>query len=260
MRTLVFCAALLPLAACGGLSIYGLEDLEQPPREASSFVSGEFLLVSLQVDPETDLDGDGVIDNNLPNALAAIEQVIPEDEWELGEFNARLDETLHTTTRILLDADHDGQRLDLDVVLETLGDADFEDRTTFGGVFTDERSFSAGPGDLRMPMLAYAEADPVDIQLWDTVITGVMDDGGSAGTMATVIPIAPLMDDVIAPMIPASGFDLNGDGVKESHDEVMDFLWAVAPLLGDVTFDDGQTGISAFLHWEAAPESDVPSL
>jgi hypothetical protein len=45
---------------------------------------------------------------------------------------------------------------------------------------------------------------------------------------------------------------MDGDGVNESKEELLELVWSIAPSAGDVDLGGGETGVSALLEFEAS--------
>jgi hypothetical protein len=112
--------------------------------------------------------------------------------------------------------------------------------------------FSAGPGDLALDFVVAEGVAPVPLELVDTQADGTYGDT-LAGTFQTVIPLDTVIEQIVAPAIPVEGYDLGGDGVPESPEVVLDFVWSLAPTIGDVTLSDGTPAITARLSFTGAP-------
>lgn len=214
-----------------------------------------FRMAGLEVLADVDTDGDGVVDNHLPDALAAIDLVLPEQGFAVDPFNARLAETIDSRTPVFVDAVWSGAALELTVATGAFDEAGRAAPSPsgggiLGGSLEPSGHFRAGPGDLAIEVSIRDGDEPVPFGLLETDADGTIDTVGIVGTLHTLVSVQAVIDDVIAPSVPDEGWDLDRDGVLEPKSEVMDLVDQLAPLAADTTLADGSPAITAVLAFD----------
>lgn len=226
-----------------------------PEPYDSTFKAGQYHITKLQLVTASDTDDDGIVDNNLPGALAAVDILLGSDDFEITAFNLRLTENLDSyRTIVLLDARHTFPDLTIDVLLG-LADEKFNlsvdpssydesgaPLAVFGGSFTAEELFQVGPSSLTLPVQFYEDSEPLPITLEQGRFVGQVNVLGTAGELTGALPIDRLIEDVVAPLIPEDGYPIGNKWFTK--DEVMDLIWTLAPNSGDVDLGGGRRGIS----------------
>jgi len=233
----------------------------EPPK--STFTETTFMLDSLEVVEEDDLDGDGYTDNNLPIVISLVELTVGADLFSLDLINESLNESLYPDNIVLFDAAYTSPDLAVGVLFgsDTGGGLDVDPASydangvplnVLDGEFFDQTRFSANASaTVDFPLTLVPDTPAANITFHDLELTGTMDGLSSAGTMYTVIPVNQVVEEVAEPLIPAEGVEIFGSWMTK--DEVMDLIWELAPLLGDVDLGDGEMGVSSMLQYTAVP-------
>jgi hypothetical protein len=222
--------------------------------------SGRYRVTRLEILADPDTDGDGTIDNALPESLALLDLAVPESGFSLGPFNERLDEHVNELRPVYIDASI-GEGLILDVLSSEIdedGAVQIRSSTpeTLYGTIDSDGEFEAGPGNLTLDVVLREDLASVPLGLLETVTRGSLLDDEMEGTLATLLSIDSIVADVIEPTIPQEGWDVDRDGTPEPRNEVMDIVAGLAELLADTTLQDGSPAISAVLAFEAAASDD----
>jgi hypothetical protein len=241
--------ALLCATGCQGLSAHNAPLEADVPAEA-----GSWLVTSLMLERTDDVDGDGVVDNQLLNAVEAVDLVLADDFMSPAAFNERLVEVLEMPdNRVVMETEQAGSSLLVEVLAaaEDAGELqpDWGSAVRLDGTLRDDRSFVVGPSDLTFQVIARVDLPPVLVPLDATTITGELGFDEVTGTMMGVVPVDPVIDRVIAPTL--YPYDIDGDGVAETPEEILDLIRELAPALSDVTLPDGTLGVSAALSFVA---------
>jgi hypothetical protein len=245
------------------MTAYSDPDFTETSETTSSFREGQYVLFDLAVVASTDNDGDGVVDNHLPNALAAVDVLVPEGGFDLATFNETLRDNVANHSAVLLGATHrppqlqlallagarDGEQLTVDPA--ALG-PEGEPLVVLEGAFDDEHIFHAGPGMVELPIVGAEGLDPMPVRLEMAHLGGTLDAAGSEGVLTGVLPIAMVIEAFVEPLLPEEGYDLDGDGILESHAELLDFVADLAPLIADTVIEPyGELGVTARLSFAA---------
>lgn len=252
------------LAALSGcvLQAYNQDEPRRPPTEAPVTFSERYRMTVLEIPAETDTDGDGVIDNHLPEALELLDFAVPENGFGRVAFNERLAEHVTELRPVFFDV-RISDVLALDVLGSVLDEdgvvrIDEDHPTTLPGTIDDAGGFDAGPGDLTLDVVMADGLPSVPLGLLETRAAGELRDAGFSsgpgvlhGTLFTLLSIDAIVQDLIDPSVPAEGWDLDRDGVPEPKPEVMGIVANLAELLGDSRLVDGSSAISGALAFEA---------
>lgn len=247
-------------------------DTDAPPTDdtdapaGSTFVAGQYLIEDLALYEDADVDGDGTVDNNLANALNLVDFLMPAEDLSVASFNAMLASGLHPMNVILLDAAQDNGVLTVGLLYaestatgvridETSMDENGDPLIQFVGGFTSQTAFDAGPVDMALPVTFSVADGPVQIALVDVRLAGTMSAGLTEGDMTAVVPITVIVEDIVDPLIPVDGYDIDGDGVNETKQEILDLVWSIAPSAGDVDLGNGETGVSATFSFFGVPKA-----
>lgn len=259
MRPSIF---VLLAAGCGGLASHSPATLPTGTHEHES-TEVHYRLWTLEVPSEADVDGDGVVDNHLVDTLAGLDVLLPEQGFALDEFNTTLTDNLAKWSAVQLEAHIHEEELHLHVTSGTIdehGDitpAENAVPAQFDGVVEHDGTFVAGPQDFSLAIVALVDTPPVPVTLLETDVEGHLDEHEIHGTFTTLIPVQRVIDDVLAPIIPDDGWDIDLDGVPESAGEILAFVESLAPTLGDVTLDDGSPAITATLSFEGEADAEL---
>jgi hypothetical protein len=229
----------------------------------SDFSAGGYLLSHLAIVAEHDVDADGTIDNNLPLVLNLVNVLLGSGAYSVEAVNEQIASTLYPDNILLVDASQTGASLTIDLLL---GDDDGSGLTVnpesydsegnayigLAGSFSSQTTFAVAADMIELPIVIFEGADPAPLQLEQVTLSGNLDDAELAGLLYGVIPIQAVMDDMVEPLIPEEGVDMDGDGVNESKEELLELVWSIAPSAGDVDLGGGETGVSALLEFEAS--------
>jgi hypothetical protein len=277
VRSVPFFALLSPLlvglVGCGngksddshGGDTCDCSDTDDSGEPASSFVSGQYRVSSLQVVTEStvgfDVDGDGEIENKFPSILTIVSALVGPD-LAPDAFNETLATAIEKGTLILLvDARYVESDLTYDLLLgasDKKGTLSVDEEATFDdhgvpygrmtGIFESETAFSTGPNDIQVPVTFMPGEPALMVPLDRTVSEGTLDDAATATLIGGAIPVDMLIAQVVAPIIPKEGY--NG----QSKEELLKTITSVAndENVSDVELDDGSRAFSAALTLEAA--------
>jgi len=245
-------------------------DIPDTDPPLSAFRSNSWLLEDLDIVPITDTDGDGTLDNKLPEVLEAVDLLMRNQDMSTAAINENIAANIaQLTTVVFLDADSDGDALEIDVLTGMAGDGttlavdpvSYDDlgvpRSQLIGEFVDSLSFGvSGAVLLRITMLQGVA--PAPVQLQSVVLDGEITESELVltGRLRGVIPVDSFIDEAIAPLIPPEGYEIF-PGVISSRDEVLAIIRDLAPGLADVTLPDGSVGISAVFDLVAG-EWEIP--
>jgi hypothetical protein len=249
------------LLSCGGLAVYPDGGVASYP---SSFTQGRFAFSHLSLPDDDDVDGNGEVDNHLPDVLRLVDAAVPERDLDPASFDALLQDNIANHSTILMDAATVGLELWIAFLWASREGGDLvPDKDAYNeeghptetvvGRFLGPQAFVAGPSTLRLDVVGALDLEPLPITLSGAMVTGDLDEGGVAGTVQAVLPVEATMNDFVLPLLPAEGYDIDGDGVPESVEELTALLAELAPSLGDVALPYGETGVSVTLLFEAVP-------
>jgi hypothetical protein len=226
----------LLLSACG-LAPYGAP--VAAPVEAEEQL---YRLTDLRVDPDPTA-------NHLPEALDALDVLLPDQGWSLDGFNATLEDNVANWSAVYVEV-HPGSPLHLHI---STGEEAYA--SPLEGELIGQDGFDAGPGDVSLDFVVSEGVAPVPLALLATRATGTFGETLS-GEFEAVIVLDRVIDDIVAPAIPVAGYDVDGDGIEESPAAVLDFVRELAPAIGDVTLADGTPGITARMLFDGAPAAE----
>ena len=233
----------------------------------TSFTSGQFRINKLQLSTDTDLDDDGTIDNNLPNALNLVDVLMASQDFSVESFNGLLRDNLDSwTTVVLVDAKVDSNYwLTMDLLI---GEADEyfalsvdpisydqhgDPVSSLMGAFTSETMFFAGPDDFSISVSFFDTMAPLPVKIEKARFEGGMTANSNAGTLTGALPIDELINKVIDPLLDPNGTDINGDGIKETKAQILKLIWSIAPSAGDVDLGNDRTGVSCRFTYSSLP-------
>ena len=233
------------------------------PTSPSDFSSGGYLLNHLAIVAEHDLDGDGAIDNNLPLVLNLVNVLLGTGEYSVESVNKQIASTLYPDNILLVDAAQTGASLTVELLLgdddgsgltvdPASYDSDGHAYINLEGSFSSQTTFAVAADVLELPIVIFEGAEPVPLQLEQVTLSGDLDDAELTAMLYGVIPIQAVMEDMVEPLIPDEGVDMDGDGVNESKEELLELVWSVAPSAGDVDLGGGETGVSTLLEFDAS--------
>lgn len=248
---------LLALPGCG-LSALNNDEPRGPGAnndEAAVGFSARYRVSSLAILAELDTDGDGEVDNHLPEGLELLDFAVPDSGFGLDAFNQRLREHVTELRPVYFDV-RISDVLQLDVLSSDLDEDGVvrvveDDVTTLSGTVDDAGVFEAGPGDITLDVLLRDDLPSVPLGLLETEISGDLLDVVLSGRLRTLISIDSVVADVIEPSIPDEGWDVDRDGTPEPKNEVMGIVANLAELLADNQLEDGSPAISAVLSVDA---------
>jgi hypothetical protein len=231
----------------------------------STFTTGQYMLSTLAVYDETDTDGDGEVDNNLPVVIELLELTVGTEEFSIDAINTALVEGLYPANIVLLDAINEDNVLTVDLLQgdESVDNVIFVDPSSYDtqgdalnslvGSFLDQFRFSVEAETMDLPLTLSPDTGAISVVLHDVRFSGTMDGLSQEGVIRGVIPVDQLVNDVAEPLIPEEGVAIGS--LWMTKDEVMDLIADLAPLIGDVDLGDAGMGVSAALNYTATPES-----
>ncbi len=251
------------LLGCGGLRLYPDGAY---PSYPSSFTHGRYAFDALSLPDVPDVDGDGVVDNHLPDVLRLIDTIAPDQGFDPENFDVRLADNITEHSTILVDAEQADLTLQIafltatrvDGVLVPCPESYNESGTpteVVKGVFLDETTIVAGPTTLRIEVVGALNTPTVPLQLSRATVEGTLSSAVMEGRIFAVLPIETTLSDFIIPLLPQDGYDIDGDGVVESVEELIAMLEDLAPSLADVELPYGELGVSVALDYVAHPAS-----
>lgn len=232
----------------------------------SSFSSGRFRFNKLILIGDTDSDDDGVIDNNLPNALNAVDILLASEDFSLDTFNANLQSNIDGyTTIVLADARKLGSEVEIDL-LQGLADETFtltvdpssydesgKPNVQLEGFFFDETLMFARADTIVLPISFYEDTPPLQVYLEQVRIDAGLTSTLFAGEITGALPIDELIEKVIDPLVPANGYDYDLDGQIESKEEILALIDSIAPAAGDIDLGNDRRGISCRFTFASEP-------
>jgi hypothetical protein len=249
-----------------------VEDTDTGPTGyPSSFTSGKYRMnafVLQPVDEGADLDGDGTPDNNLPKLLTLADTAISGQGLSPDAINATIADNIATGQLVILvDAAYADFVLGYDVLAGavaedgTLGidpssyDAAGNVRGGLTGTFTTEADFNAATAHGEIPVTFIAGDPPLLVPMDDIQVVGSLEAAGTSGFLYGVLPAQSIVDNVIEPLIPAEGYDSDGDGSPDFTKEQL--MGTVTSLvnnenMADIVYPDGTRGVSAAFRFTAA--------
>lgn len=239
-----------------------------PSPYPSSFPGGKYRITKLQLATDSDTDGDGVIDNNLANVFGMMDLLITTEDLSTLTFNERMQSNLDEwLTNVLIEATNDQGAIDYmlyrgiaDKAFNLTIDPDSLDESgnaivQLSGSFATEQGFTAGPGNIAIPVNFIADLSTVQVSMEEALFDGVLTEQQTAGVLTGALPVDALLETVIDPMITDDGADINGDGIPETKEEIMAIVESIAPAAGDVDLGEERTGVSARFSFIAVPAS-----
>jgi hypothetical protein len=265
--TPVLCLLFPLFSACGGMSAYGtipsIDEGDVTETSPSTFDFGHYAMTSLAVDPGAsdarDVDGDGDADNQLPEAFRHVD-ALTTDDFSVAEVDRRLADALDDQLLVVLvEAVQDVDTLSFRTFR---GEADGASLRVDGGAsaltgrFETQDAYAVGPDRLALPLVIAADKPAVTLPMVQATVDGSLDDQGGYGVISGVIPVAELVDQTIAPLLPPNGYDTDADGTIDlTLDEALDLIERSLNHedISDVELEGGQRGISAALTFDLDP-------
>jgi hypothetical protein len=228
------------------------------PAETTSFRQKTWLVDALAIALSTDVDGDGVQDNKLPEVLDAIDALVGTEDLSTAQVNANIASNIaQSVTIVFLDGNSDGESMTLDVLAGTVDETtlDFEvDPASYDengeptsrmeGAFYSETRFDAA-GDITLQVTMQDGLAPVQLPFEDVRFDALLEEDFERldARMFGTVPLTRLIDDAIGPLVPAEGIELSPGNVL-SRDELIAVLHDLAPGLSDVETSTGELGIT----------------
>jgi hypothetical protein len=215
-----------------------------------------------------DWNGDGTLDNNLPNVLTAFGFFLEGYDLSKDGLNTIAADAIDNDTLVLLiDARYDDADLTLDFLAGVLDgdgnlqvdedesyDSQGEPISRMVGRFVSENTYTAGPNSIVLPIPVDAAGTPAPFPLEDVRMDGNLGAITLDGTIVGIVPVAPFVEGVLPIFIPEAGFDLDGDDEIGEGETQADLIALVTGLLNtsaDVETSAGAPGISAAVHFSA---------
>lgn len=225
-----------------------ISDFEEAKLRVTEFVVNET--------GGADMTGDGMPDNALPGALFLLGSI----GLSVQDINANVAWAFdNNLTIVLLHARQPYSKLFLDVLVGKEGavlgtvepdpgsyNPDGTPRSGLEGAFTDQDDFDAGPATIGVMVSVDEDIDPFMMQFEVARVDGTVDNTvGIQSTLTGAIPVDSLMADVVTPLIPEEGYNIDFDAELETKEEVLAFIEAIATQVADVELDGDRKGISA---------------
>ncbi|MEZ4316582.1 MAG: hypothetical protein R3F61_03740 [Myxococcota bacterium] len=275
MRFLWLGASLVALGACRAAVDAGDTDTiptqaidtdtpDLPAPALSAFRGNTWLVEDLSIVDDTDVDGDGALDNKLPDVLHAVDLLMRDQDMSTEQINRNIAANIaQLVTIVFIDARSDGDTIELDVLAGMEGsqtellvdpasyDASGDAVSQLSGAFVEPLAFAA-TGDVLLRVTMAAGLEPSPVQLHDVRLEGEITASELVLTavLRGVIPIDRFIDDAVAPLVPEEGFEIV-PGTVSTKEEVLDLIREIAPALSDVTLPSGEAGISAVFEVSA---------
>lgn len=250
----------------------GVDSDSGPPVDTGptiiDFEQGSYRATSIRVMPPgdgIDQDGDGDIDNALPELLLLVDAALPGDLSPTDVNDRLLGLILTQELNILFDANHDGTVLTIDVLegeLDTNGDlratpGSFDElgmpRQHLVGAFVVDNDIRVGPGSITVPIQFLADEPVVRFEAATAYLRGQLDDDDFGAFMSGAFTVSSIMDDVVIPLIDSFVIDPTDRAG----------LVALAQTIIDGEADvvvNGEPAISTTFRIEAEPATWLPPL
>ena len=224
----------------------------------------------LPSDQGADLDGDGEIDNKLPDVLNTVDALVTAQDLTKTGINEALAAGLGDDTLVvLIDAEHDDPDLRVDVLLGTVDedtDALGVDEQSYGedgaptsrlsGWFESQEEFTASADYILIPVTFYPDEPPLFIPLAIAVMEGELTAARCDGTLVGAAPVDDVIELVVEPLIP-TGDDY--DKSKYLNQERDEFIEGIRDLanenMADIELEDGSMAFSAALSFGSQDDS-----
>ena len=236
----------------------------------SEFREGFWLVTSLAIVEDTDLDDDGVVDNKLPEILVAIDELLRDEPLSVEAINTNIQANIDNfVTVVFLEGRSDGEDLALDVLngfsidgssTLAVSPSSYDDQgdalSTLTGSFSSNTDFSVF-GDLEMVVTMVSGVDPAPVRVESVTIEGLAGPGAIGGRMHGILPVDAFIDDVVASMIPEEGLEIF-PGTLSTKEEILDLVRSIAPGLADATLPSGEAGVTAAFELSAGSWTLTP--
>jgi len=212
-----------------------------------------------------DLDGDDVIDNKLPSVLPMVVTISGNEALSLEGLNGSISDAMSADQLIMLmEAQHEGTELTLDVLLGAVGDGDSlaVDEASYGpdgspqarlnGAFASEKRFVVSSDRIEIPVIFDAALPPVLLPLAMASIEGTMEEDAAQGTLGGAIPVDDLVSQVLEPLLPPEDEYDPEDYAGLERDALLDTVRDLGnESLADIELEDGSMAVSAALIFGA---------
>jgi hypothetical protein len=284
MRTRIMLLAAGLLAGCGdketiaqdsgdsssGGSDSGEADIETEP--VSTYESGQFRVSLLSIESDmtvgVDLDGDGEVDNKLPQVLQ-LAATLTGEPLDVDSLNTVLLSDISKGALILLtELGYTDRALTVDAMLGvadksgalSVDKSSYTDgvpNTRFSGAFSSQTDYTSSSEriELPFPLLVGEPAVLVPLELAQNI--GSVDGSANGGIIVGAVPVDDFMSQVIDPVIP-TGEDYDpSDFLDMDRDELLDFIYefATGETMADITLADGRKAVSAVVNYSAETSS-----
>ena len=238
----------------------------------STYESGQFRVSSLSIasDPKAgvDLDGDGELDNKLPQVLQ-LAATLTGEPLDVVSLNEILATDVYKGNLILLtELGYVDRTLTVDAMLGvedesgtlTVDESSYTDgtpNTRFVGAFDSQTTYAASSTriELPFPLLIGEPAVLVPLELAQTI--GEVDNDSNGGIIVGAVPVDDFMTQVIDPIIP-TGDDYDPSAFLDmEREELLDFIYefATGETMADITLEDGRKAVSAVVTYSGGPAS-----
>ena len=233
----------------------------------TAFESGTYRISLMEIEASEvgyDLDGDGEIDNELPDVLMVLNMAVSGEDLSREGLNATIAESVTNDELVLLaDASYSSLTLTYDLLLglvakdgslavdEEQSYEGGEPKSRFTGTFSDETTISLTAGSAQIPVTFYANEPALEIPLEQALAVGGLDDAQTAALLGGAIPVDMLMEQVVTPMIARTA------KTKEEKADLVDLAETVLSNknYADIDLGGGRRGISAALSYSAEAAS-----
>jgi hypothetical protein len=233
----------------------------------SDFEDGKYLFETLAMMPAgegIDLTGDGVVNNAFPGAMDLVNLAISAEDFSFKGVNAQIQGALDSELSVvLLHAIHAEAILNVDVLIGlwdppgtlTVDPGSYNDdgsaKSSMSGAFSDQTAFTVGPDSLSVPITFMEDYAPFLLTIEGTQLAGTIDSEFVDGAIYGAIPVDTILNEVVDPLIPKEGYNIDFDEELESKEEIMVLVEELALLVADIDLDGDRKGISAAFSFTA---------
>ncbi len=233
----------------------------------TNFESGSYRIVLMEIEDSKvgyDLDGDGEIDNELPDVLMVLNMAVADEDLSREGLNATIAESVANDELVLLaEASYGALTLTYDLLLgvaakdgslsvdEEQSYEGGEPKSRFTGSFSDETTISLSADSAQIPVTFYVGEPALEIPLEQALAEGSLDSAQTAALLGGAIPVDLLMEQVVTPMIARTAKD------KEEKADLVELAETVLSNknYADIDLGGGRRGISAALSYSAEAAS-----
>ena len=106
--------------------------------------------------------------------------------------------------------------------------------------------------ELTVPITFIGGYDPFLLSVENTHLDGTMDDAVVDGAIYGAIPVDVILNEIVDPLIPKEGYNIDLDPDLETKEEIMVIVEELAILVADVELGKDRKGISAAFSFNSA--------